>query len=132
MKMKWENHGIKTSLARARGLGSAHHGSEHWMIERITSLALIPLVFWLVYSIVSMAGADYEAFTLWLALPINAILMLLFIIVSFYHAALGCQVIMDDYIHHEGIKMISVILMKMAFAALGVACVFSVLKIAFQ
>lgn len=131
MKMKWENHGIKTSLAKARGLGSAHHGAEHWMIERVTSLALIPLVIWLVFSIISLTGADYETFTLWLLRPVNAIMMLLFIMVSFYHAALGCQVIMDDYIHHEGLKMISVIIMKLAFVALGVACIFSVLKIAF-
>lgn len=131
MKLKWENHGIKTSLARARGLGSAHHGAEHWLAERITSLALIPLVIWLVYSIVSLAGADYSTFTMWLAEPVNAILMLLFLIVTFYHAALGCQVIMDDYIHHEAVKFISVIVMKLVFGALAVACVFSVLKIAF-
>jgi len=121
---------LKTPLARARGMGSAHTGVHHWIHQRITSVANIPLVIWFVYSVVSLLGADYGAFTGWLAQPLNAILMILFIVSVLYHAVLGLQVVIEDYIHHEGCKIKKLVLMKLLFIALGVAAVFSVLKIA--
>ena len=131
MKLKWDNDGIKTPLARARGLGSAKEGTDHWMGQRITAIANIPLVLWLVFSIVNLKGANHAQFTSWLAEPINAILMILFIISTFYHARLGSQVVTEDYIHHEGIKFAKLILTKLFFFGLGIACIFSILKIAF-
>ncbi len=131
MKMKWENHGIKTPLARARGLGSAKEGVEHWTMQRITAIANIPLVIWFILSIIHLIGADYQTFTSWQAQPTNAILMVLFILSTFYHASLGLQVIYEDYIHHEGFKFIKIIGMKLFFFGVGVASIFSVLKIAF-
>ena len=130
MKLKWDNNGIKTPLARARGLGSAGHGSDHWMKQRITAIANIPLVLWLVFSIVSLKGASHAEFTSWLGEPINAILMILFVVSTFYHAVLGSQVIVEDYIHSEWFKTLKLIGNKLFFFALGVACIFSILKIA--
>ncbi len=130
MKLKWENHGIKTHLGRARGLGSAGHGSDHWMKQRVTAIANIPLVLWLVFSIVSLKGASYKEFTSWLSEPLNAILMILFILSTFYHAKLGSQVVTEDYIHNEGLKIFKLIGQKLFFFGLGVACIFSILKIA--
>ncbi len=131
MKLKWDDTGMKAPLARAKGLGSARGCVEHWMHQRITALALVPLVIWFVYSIVKLAGADYASFTNWLAQPLNAILMILLIVAGFYHAALGTQVIAEDYIHHEGLKMAKLIGIKLFFIGLGVVCVFSILKVAF-
>lgn len=131
MKLKWDNHGIKTPLARARGLGAAHDGVGHWFNQRITAIANIPLGLWFAYSIVDLAGSDYYTFTSWLAQPVNAILMILFLISAFYHAALGTQVIAEDYIHNEGLKVVKLISLKLFFFAACVACVFSVLKISF-
>lgn len=130
MKLKWEDHGIKTPLGRARGLGSAGHGVDHWMKQRITAIANIPLVLWLVFSIVSLKGASHAEFTSWLAEPINAILMILFILSTFYHAKLGSQVVTEDYIHSEGFKFFKLIGQKLFFFGLAVACIFSILKIA--
>ncbi|MCF8496177.1 MAG: succinate dehydrogenase, hydrophobic membrane anchor protein, partial [Alphaproteobacteria bacterium] len=130
MKLKWDKDGIKTPLARARGLGSAHAGVGHWWHERITALALIPLSLWLVLSIISMKGASHGEFTTWLAHPFNAILMVLFILIAFYHAALGCRVIAEDYIQHEGLKTAKIIGIELFFLCAGTACVFAVLKIA--
>ena len=130
MKLKWDDHGMKAPLARARGLGSAGHGSSHWMHQRITAIANIPLAIWFVFSVVSLKGADHAEFTDWLAEPVNAILAILFIVSSFYHAALGAQVITEDYIHHEGFKFVKLIGQKLFFFGLGVACVFSILKVA--
>jgi len=131
MKLKWENNGIKTPLARARGLGSAKEGTDHWFMQRVTAIANIPLMLWLVYSAVNMAGATHGEFTSWLAQPLNAILMILVIISVFYHAKLGSQVVTEDYVHNEGLKMVKLIGQKLFFLAMGVAAIFSVLKIAF-
>ena len=130
MKLKWDDKGIKSPLARARGLGSAGHGSDHWMKQRITAIANIPLVLWLVYSIVSLKGASHAEFTSWLAEPVNAILMILLIISVVYHAVLGSQVVVEDYIHSEWFKTLKLIGNKLFFFALAVACIFSILKIA--
>ena len=130
MKLKWENHGIKTPLARARGLGSAKEGSDHWMSQRVTAIANIPLVLWLVCSVVSLIGATHAEFTAWLSQPINAILMILLVLSTFYHAKLGSQVVVEDYVHNEGVKFVKLIGFKLLFFAAAVACIFSVLKIA--
>ena len=128
--MKWEDKGIKTPLARARGLGSAKEGTDHWFAQRVTAIANIPLMLWLVYSVVDLKGASQDAFTTWLSHPVNAILMTLVIISTFYHAKLGSQVVTEDYIHHEGFKMVKLIGQKLFFFGAAVACIFSILKIA--
>lgn len=130
MKMKWDNTGMKTPLARARGLGSARDGVDHWFKQRITAVANLPLMIWFVLSVLSLKGASYGEFTYWLQQPVNAILMILVIISTFYHAALGAQVVTEDYVHHEGIKITKLIAQKLLFLAMGIACVFSILKIA--
>jgi len=130
MKLKWNNDPMKSPLGRARGLGSAKEGANHWMSQRITAIANIPLVLWLVFSIVSLKGASHAQFTDWLAHPLNAILMILFIISTFYHAKLGSQVVTEDYIHNEGLKFVKLIAQKLFFFGLGIACIFSILKIA--
>jgi succinate dehydrogenase / fumarate reductase membrane anchor subunit len=128
--MKWENNGLKTPLARARGLGSAKEGADHWFSQRLTAIANISLMIWLILSVVSMQGASYPEFTHWLSQPINAILMILTIISVFYHAKLGSQVIAEDYIHCEAMKTAKLISMKLFFFGAAIASIFSVLKIA--
>ena len=130
MRLKWDDKGLKTPLARAKGLGSAGHGLDHWMKQRITAIANIPLVIWFVYSIVDLKGSSYSDFIGWLEQPINAVLMILFIISTFYHGVLGSQVIVEDYVHCECMKTIKLIAMKLFFFAMAVACIFSILKIA--
>jgi len=101
------------------------------MNQRITAIANIPLMLWLVWSVIHhVQGASYDDFSSWLAQPMNAILMILAIISVFYHAALGSQVIAEDYIHHEGFKLCKLIGMRLFFIAAAVACIFSVVKIA--
>jgi succinate dehydrogenase / fumarate reductase membrane anchor subunit len=130
MKLKWEDHGLKSPLGRARGLGSAGHGSSHWMAQRITSIANLPLVGWFAFAVVDLKGASHAVFTSWLAEPINAILAILFIISVCYHAKLGSQVVVEDYVHNEGLKFLKLIGLKLFFFGLAIACIFSILKIA--
>ena len=122
--------GFKNPMARARGLGSAHDGVHHWMVQRITSVALIPLLMWLCFAMPGIVRMDHAAFTAWLAQPLNAILMLLTVLTSFYHAILGCQVVIEDYVHGEAFKIVKLVGMKIGLTALGVACVFAILKVA--
>jgi len=127
---KWNEDTIQSPLARARGYGSAQEGSKHWFHQRVTAIANIPLVLWLIYSILKLQGADYTTFTTWLAHPINAVLMILFILSIFYHAVLGSQVVIEDYVHTEWFKLAKLIGIKLFFTAASIACIFSVLKVA--
>ena len=103
---------LRSPLAHARGLGSAKEGIHHWWSQRLTALALIPLGLWFIYSLVVMTGANYTTVIAWLANPLNAVLMLLFIISLYYHAALGLQVVIEDYTKSEWQKIAFLILVK--------------------
>lgn len=128
---KKKNDAFITPLKKAKGLGSAHHGVGHWMAQKITAIVNVPLILWLVFSIVKLQGASYGEFTGWMAQPLNAILMICLVVSVLYHATLGAQVITEDYIHCKAFKMVKLVGQKVFFTALGIACVFSVLKIAF-
>lgn len=132
MANKWEATAFKSPMARARGLGSAHSGVHHWMHERVTSVALIPLCLWAIWSAMTLvgAGANYDTVRAFFAQPVNAILMLLFLVTTFYHTALGLQVVIEDYVHCEATKMVSLLAVKLGLFVLCFAAVFSVLKLA--
>ena len=91
-----------TPLGRVRGLGSAHNGGEHWLTERVTSIALLLLGSWLIASLLLLPGLDQRTLTEWLRAPSGAVPMALFVIVAFKHALDGMKVIVDDYVHDEG------------------------------
>jgi succinate dehydrogenase / fumarate reductase membrane anchor subunit len=119
-------------LKTAKGMGSAKEGVDHWMKQKITAIANVPLILWLIWSIVALQGASYVEFTTWLGQPLNAILMVFLIISVCIHAKLGAQVITEDYVSCEGFKLFKLIGQKLFFFAIAVACIFSVLKIAFM
>lgn len=121
---------ISTPTKNVRGLGSAKEGVQHFWRQRVTAVALIPLLIWFMSSIVAHVGADYAEIQAYLAQPLTAVLMLLFLGAGFYHMRLGIQVIIEDYIHKPGTKVALLLLNDFAAAAIGLACVFSVLKIA--
>ncbi|MDH3700499.1 MAG: succinate dehydrogenase, hydrophobic membrane anchor protein [Alphaproteobacteria bacterium] len=122
---------LRTPLARVRGLGSAKDGTHHWWMQRITAVALVPLSIWFVVSMIKLTGADHAAVSAWLATPVTAVLMLLFIIAVFHHLQLGMQVVIEDYVHGEGMKIACLLCVKLGSFALAVAAAFSVLKVAF-
>lgn len=128
---KKSSNDFHSPLSVARGTGSTHSGVHHWMHQRVTAIANLGLMIWLVWSVTHMGVVDYATFTAWLAQPLNAVLMILAIISTFYHASLGTQVIVEDYIHNEGFKLVKLIAMKLFFFAAAIACIFSILKIAF-
>jgi succinate dehydrogenase / fumarate reductase membrane anchor subunit len=122
---------MRSTLGRVRHLGSAKQGVHHWWMQRLTALALIPLTLWFVASVAGMAGMDHAAAVAWIASPPVAIALVLLIGATFYHAQLGVQVVVEDYIHNEGVKLAVLVLVKFASIVLAVAAIFAVLKIAF-
>ncbi len=120
---------FRSPLGTARGLGSAKAGTEHWMVQRLTAIALLPLTLWFVWSLLCMAGADYATFTAWLANPLIAVLMSAFSLMLFYHAALGLQVVVEDYVG-GGMRIASIVAVKLLSALGAIACVISVVLVA--
>src|SRR5882762_3994576 len=96
---------MRSPLGRAIGLGSAKEGVEHWWRQRLTAIALVPLGLWFVISVLAHIGGSRDQLALWLGSPIPAILMIVMIGVVFYHAALGVQVVIEDYVHREWLKL---------------------------
>jgi succinate dehydrogenase / fumarate reductase membrane anchor subunit len=122
---------LRTPLSNVRGLGSAKDGTNHWWMQRLTAIALVPLSIWFVVAVLCIAGADYSAARAWVASPVNSTLLIALIIALFYHAQLGVQVVVEDYIHTEWFKLSSLILLRFATAILAIASVLSVLRITF-
>lgn len=120
---------LQTPLARARGLGSAKEGVHHWWSQRLTAIALVPLSLWFIYSLVAISGAEYAVVVAWLGQPINAVLMLLFLFSLYFHAVLGVQVVIEDYIDSEWQKITCLILIKFLVWFAGLSAAISVLKI---
>ncbi len=120
---------LRSPLGRARGLGSARAGSHHWWAQRLTALALVPLTLWFIFSVIRLSNAPHQAVIDWLATPLSMGLMLALIIATFHHLQLGLQVVIEDYVHTERIKMASVLLIKAFSVLMTLICVVSVLKI---
>lgn len=123
--------GNGTPVGRVRGLGSAKAGAHHWIVQRFTAVGNILLVLWLVFSLLQLPGLDYTSVTQWLAQPLVAVPMMLMLVSIFWHLKLGLQVLIEDYIHEDGLKFAMLLLLN--FYAVGGAAmgIFSIAKIAF-
>jgi succinate dehydrogenase / fumarate reductase membrane anchor subunit len=122
---------LRSPFARAIGLGSAKEGVDHWWAQRVSSVALVVLGLWLVASLVALAGADRARVVAWLHGPLAAVLLMLTLAAAFYHSALGLQVVIEDYVHSEWVKIPAIVAMRLLCLALGVAGIFAVLRISF-
>ena len=122
---------MRSTLGRVRGLGSTGDGSHHWWIQRLTAVALIPLGIWFIFAALSFVGADYAQFKAWAGHHGNALMLVLFIITAFHHAQLGMQVVIEDYIHGEAVKITSILLIKFVSFMFAVSCILAVLRLYF-
>ena len=127
-----EDQRLRSPLGRALGLGSAKAGVAHWWAQRVTAVALIPLVLWFVAALVALTGADRSMVVAWLREPFPAIVTVLLLIAGLYHMSLGIQVVIEDYIHNEATKISAIVLNKLVAFAIAAAGIFAVLRIAFQ
>ena len=120
---------MKTPLKRVRGLGSANEGTEHVWQQRMTALANIPLTLFFVGSIAALHGADYNTVMSYFSSPIVTILMLLTVLSAVIHMRLGMQIIIEDYIHNEGTKVLALMANTFFAVFVGLACAYALIKI---
>ena len=121
---------LRTPLSRAKGLGSAREGANHWWAQRVTAVALVPLTLWAALSIAGLVGEPYGDVLAWMASPVNAVLLTMFLIAVFHHMHLGLQVVIEDYVSGEGVKLASLVAMRFVVLFLAILSVVSVLRVA--
>jgi len=129
--MTMETPGMRTSLGRVRGLGSARSGATHWWHERLTSVSTLILLVWFFVSLVRLPDLSYATVTQWLAKPLAAVPMLLLILSVFWHLASGLRVVVEDYVHEEGGKLFWLVAINFACLFAAALSIFAVLRIAF-
>src|SRR5580698_822597 len=120
----------QTPLHKVQGMGSSHSGTGHFWHERVTAVALIPLSLWFLYVMLGLAGTSEVTALQYLAHPWNALLMGAFVSFSLWHAYLGVQVVIDDYIHTAGTKIFLLLFTLLAVIAVGVVSLFAIVRIA--
>ena len=121
----------RTTLARARGLGSAKDGVGHWWAQRLTAIALIPLVVWFAISLVMLSGADYAVVRAWIGSPLVMMLLILTIGVGLHHSQLGMQVVIEDYVGSDGWKLALIVIVKFIAVLFGLGAIVAILRIGF-
>jgi succinate dehydrogenase / fumarate reductase, membrane anchor subunit len=118
-----------TPFKKAHGLGTVKTGVHHWLVQRMTAIALIPLTLWVVFSVATLVGKDYASVSAWFSKPVTVVLLTLFITTAYYHASLGLQVIIEDYIHHQASKIAALIAVKFVLLLLGTLSVLAILRL---
>lgn len=121
----------RTPLSRARGLGAAGHGVGHWIGERVSAIALVPLVLWVIFSVVRLARADHAQAVAWVRdNPLNPVLLALFAAIGFWHMQAGMRVVVEDYIEKVSTKTMLLLLNLFVCVLAGGLAVFSILQVA--
>lgn len=122
--------GYRTPLKRARGLGAAGHGAGHWISERVTSIALVPLTLWAVFAALRLAPYNYDSAMAWVRQPLNAVLLVLLFAVGFLHMHAGLRVVVEDYIH-KPLSKSALLVLNLFVCGLGAGlAIFAILKVA--
>ena len=121
---------LKSSQVAARDRGSAGSGTEHWLGQRLSAVALVLLTIWFAISLLRLPSLDFYTVNAWIAAPLHAVLLILLVISLVYHSSLGTQVVVDDYIHTSGPRVAVLAMLRLIHAALGVAGIFAVFLIA--
>jgi succinate dehydrogenase / fumarate reductase, membrane anchor subunit len=125
------NSDLRTPLSRARGLGSAKEGVHHFWAQRVTAVALIPLVAWFAISLIMMSGADYPVVRAWIGSPAVMVLLTLTIVIGLHHGQLGMQVVIEDYVRGDGFKLALIVAVRFLAVFVGLAAIVAILSIGF-
>jgi succinate dehydrogenase / fumarate reductase, membrane anchor subunit len=122
---------MRTPLSRVRGLGPAHSGTGHFLLQRMTAIANVPLVIYFVFQVASLSGRSHATVTATLSQPAVTILLLAAILSIVIHMRVGMQVIIEDYVHHPGMKMTLLITNTFFTIAIGLTATFAALRLSF-
>ncbi len=121
---------LRSPLGRVLGLGSAKEGVHHWWLQRLTSIALVPLTIWFVVSLLALPALDHATVVAWMGQSWTALLMILLVLTASWHSQLGIRVVVEDYVHSAGAKTLTLVIVTFAHGLIAAAAVFAVLKIA--
>jgi succinate dehydrogenase / fumarate reductase, membrane anchor subunit len=122
---------LRSPLSRVLGLGAAKDGAAHWWAQRVTAIALVPLTLWFVFSLLTLPDFDYETVRTWLSVPITGFLSVLLVGVMSYHSYLGTIVIVEDYVHSSGMKVLTLMSLRFAYVLAGGAAMFAIFRVVF-
>jgi succinate dehydrogenase / fumarate reductase, membrane anchor subunit len=122
---------LRSPLGRVLGMGSAKDGTAHWWAQRVSAVALAPLTLWFVFSLLTLPAFDYDTVRIWLVVPISGFLAVLLVLVLTYHSYLGTTVIVEDYVHATGMKVLWLMVLRFLYVLCGGAGVFAILRIVF-
>lgn len=122
---------MNTPLSKVRGLGSAKDGTNHWLSQRITAIANIPLTIFFVVSFVGNVGKSHAEWVAWLKQPLVSVLLILFIANFTHHMRSGLQEVVEDYVHSHGLKFAATLAIKFSCILIAALSIFSILRIAF-
>jgi succinate dehydrogenase / fumarate reductase, membrane anchor subunit len=120
---------LRSPLGRVEGLGSAKDGTGHWWAQRISAVALIPLTLWFVFSLLTLPALDYDTVRVWLSVPVTGFLAVLMVAVTAYHSFLGTTVIVEDYVHSTGMKVLTLTTLKFLYVLCGGLGIFAILRV---
>jgi succinate dehydrogenase membrane anchor subunit len=121
---------LRSPLGTVLGKGSAKEGVHHWWLQRLTSVALVPLTVWFIVSLLSLPSLEHVTVQSWMAHSWTALFLVLFILVATWHSQLGVRVVVEDYVH-GGAKTLTLVVITFIHAVVAAAGVFAVLKVAF-
>ena len=122
----------RTPLGRVRGDGAAKEGVGHWWAQRLTSIALVPLLVWLLFSLLSLPALDHATVSAWMGAPGRALLLILLVAISAWHSQLGVQVVIEDYVHGAGMKVLALVVSSFAHVVIAAAGVLAVLSVSLR
>jgi succinate dehydrogenase / fumarate reductase membrane anchor subunit len=122
---------LRSPLGRVLGLGSAKDGTGHWWAQRVSAVALIPLTLWFMMSLLALPALDYATVRAWLSVPLSGLLAVVLVVVLTYHSYLGTTVVIEDYVHAAGTRLLSLLLLRFLYVLIGGACLFAILHVSF-
>jgi succinate dehydrogenase / fumarate reductase, membrane anchor subunit len=120
---------LRTPLGRVLGMGSAKDGTGHWWAQRVSAVALVPLTLWFLFSLLLLPDLDYATVRVWLSLPISGFLTVLLLAVSTYHSYLGTTVVVEDYVHSAGMKVLTLLTLRFLYVLVCGAGIFAILRV---
>ena len=123
---------LRSPLGRVLGTGSAKDGTGHWWAQRVSAVALIPLTLWFLFSLLMLPDLDYATVRTWLSLPVSGFLAVLLLWVLSYHSYLGTTVVVEDYVHSAGMKLLWLLLLRFLYVLVCGAGIFAVLRVALR
>lgn len=120
---------LRSPLGSVLGKGSAKSGFHHWWVERVSAAALAPLGLWFAFSLAGLPDLSLSSVRAFAAAPLNAVLLALFAGTATYHSRLGLQVVVEDYVHGKGVKLVTLLLLNFVHAVLGAAMLLAVIRL---